>query len=412
MVLASRPIAKDRHPIGFAQRAHGITGSAIDNTISLLEATTRPTISFAMGAPAPNAMPGAILRSLADRSLAANPSRALTYAPTPGDSKLRGAMLDDALLTQGAAADELLITSGGMQGLDLVCKLFLDPGDLVICESPTYTNAIGTITSYGGRILEIPIDDNGLMVERIRPAVRKAGARPRMIYVIPNFQNPSGTTLSAERRAELLALADDYDALILEDDPYGLLWFDRPGPASLWSQAGGRGRVVAVNTFSKIMAPGLRVGWVLAPPPVIRRMIDAKQGMDTCTNGLAQTVIDAFLRDALLVRHVQELRNLYRGRKQRMIAALTREFSGLNARWSDPAGGFFLWFTLPDQMSATRLFPVALEEGVAFVPGTAFSAGGHYAGAMRLCFSACTDAEIDQGVVRLRRAVDRLSQES
>lgn len=392
-----------------ARRVGGIAGSPIDDSISLLQRQTHPVISFAMGSPAHDALPLAPLRAIADELFEGQIADALGYGPTEGEASLRAA-LRAWLAASGSPVgeEELLITAGGTQGLDLVCKLFVDPGDLVAVEDPTYPNGTAIITGYEGCPLRCPMDEQGLRIDRLGELMRRGG-RPKLIYVIPNFQNPSGGTLSAERRRELLALAERWDALILEDDPYGQLHFGAPPPPSLWQMGRASGRVVAVNTFSKILAAGLRVGWVQAPASVIRRMIAAKQGLDTCANVLGQRLIAGFLGRGLLVPHLAGLRALYQARRDAMLAALDRDFGNLpGVSWQRPAGGFFLWFSLPPGLSAEKLFPLALEEGVAFVPGSAFLAPGAAGNSLRLCFAHPDPLAIEDGVRRLRRAVDRL----
>ena len=267
-----------------AARTAGLRGSPIDSSISLLQRQTHPVVSFAMGCPAPEAIPLTEIREIAAELLADHRHDALDYGPTEGEQSLRSALLAllPQALGQSCAPEELLVTSGGMQGIDLVCKLVLDPGDLVVVEEPLYSNSAISIGSYQGELLPVPIDRDGMMVERIPDLVRAAGRAPKLINVIPNFQNPSGATLSLERRRLLLRLAEDYDCAILEDDPYGLLYFETPSPPSLRALSGNSPRVIAVHTFSKVLAPGLRVGWIAAAPRLIARMIDARQGMDTC----------------------------------------------------------------------------------------------------------------------------------
>jgi 2-aminoadipate transaminase len=280
----------------FAARASGITGSLIDSSIALLQRRQQPTISFAMGCPAAEAIPSRAIAELAADILGDPGTEALNYGPTEGEACLRRALLDFlAESGKAIAEDRVMITAGGTQGLDLVAKLFVDPGDLVIAEEPSYTNGTAIVTGYQGRILRCPMDDAGMQVERLPALIAAAGRTPKLAYVIPNSQNPGGTTMSLARRRLLLDLAAHHGFLILEDDPYGFLYFDRPPPESLLSLDRGRGRVIAVHTFSKIMSPGLRVGWIVAPPRVIERMIAAKQGLDTCTNPLGQRIIAGFL---------------------------------------------------------------------------------------------------------------------
>lgn len=405
--LTTIPPEQSLPELGLAERASGITGSVIDSSTTLLQAKRHPIVRFAMGSPAAEAIP---TPEFADIARDLFTPHAFDYGPTEGERGLREALL--GLLDEQAGAapplERLLITAGGMQGLDLVCKLLIDPGDLVVVESPTYTNGTATITGYGGRVLEAPVDDYGLVVEALPDLVATEGRMPRMLYVIPNFQNPSGTTLSLARRERLVELAAQWGAVILEDDPYELLRFSGDRLPSIEELAEGRARVVGVRTFSKFLAPGLRVGWITAAPRLIARMVDAKQSMDTCTNVPMQLLVQEFIRRGLVASHLEHLRVLYRERKACMQASLGEHLGDLGARWTDPDGGLFLWLTLPEEVSTEDLFPVALEEGVAFIPGPAFSVGGRFGNALRLCFASNAEDQIERGVEFLRRAVDRL----
>jgi 2-aminoadipate transaminase len=408
--IDGEPAAAAPAAMPFAARAQGITGSLIDSSIALLQRQTQPVISFAMGSPAADAIPAVAIAAIAATILGDAKAEALNYGPTEGEASLRQALL--AFLAdcgQPVSSERLMITAGGTQGLDLVAKLFIDPGDIVIAEEPSYTNGTAIITGYQGRILRCPMDDAGMQVEKLPGLIAAADRKPKLVYVIPNSQNPGGTTLSLERRLLLLRLAAKHEFLILEDDPYGLLYFDRPPPASLLSLDGSAGRVIAVNTFSKIISPGLRVGWVVAPPPVIERMIAAKQGLDTCSNPLGQRIIAGFLAGGHMAAHLTNLRDTYRLRRDAMLEALAGEFGSLHgSRWSRPDGGFFVWVELPGNIATDALFALALEEGVAFIPGSAFVSKDGPRNAMRLCFANASPAEIFDGTGRLRRAVDRL----
>lgn len=393
----------------WADRTGSLIGSVIDSSTSLLNAQTHDIVRFAMGSPAAEAVPTDVLGSLSGEMFAPG---ALDYAATEGDPALRRALLEFLDGTPEATSEErLLVTSGGMQGLDLACKLFVGPGDLVVVESPTYTNGTATVLSYGGEVLEVPVDANGMVVERLPELAERAGRTPKAIYVIPNFQNPSGTTLSLERRRLLLALAERWNAVIIDDDPYGLLRFDGTDVPSLRALAGDDPRVFSVRTFSKIIAPGLRVGWVDTDPRTVIKLIAAKQAMDTCANMPLQRLVAAFLRGGHLRPHLEGLRPEYRRRKRAMQDALAAHI-GDRATWTDPEGGFFLWVTLADRtIDSRRLFEVALDEGVAFIPGPPFSAAGHFTDAFRLCFASCTPERIEEGVRRLATALDRVERE-
>jgi 2-aminoadipate transaminase len=392
---------------GFSARAAGIRGSAIDSSTSLLQSQTHDIVRMAMGSPSPEAVPSADFAIVAAEIFGAAGADVYDYGPTEGEAGLRAVLLEFLERVDGTALapEELLITSGGMQGLDLTCKLFIDPGDVVAVEAPTYTNGTDVITGYGGAVLEVPTDAEGLDVDALR--VLGARATPKLIYVIPNFQNPSGATMSLRRRTELVELAERWGCLILEDDPYRQLRFSGEDLPSLQQLAAGEVRVVGVHTFSKILAPGLRVGWVTADPETIRRMIDAKQGLDTCTNVPMQRLVADFMGRGLLDAHIQRLRPDYRARRDRMRERLHEHFSELGASWTDPDGGFFLWLTLPEEIDTGALFPLALAEGVAFIPGPAFSVNRRFSNALRLAFSACSGERTDLGVRRLRTAVDR-----
>ena len=287
----------------------------------------------------------------------------------------------------------------------------VDPGDLVTVESPTYTNGSATALSYGATLLEIPVDDNGMDVDALERLVAAAGRKPKAIYTIPTFQNPSGVTLSLERRLRLLELARDWGSMILDDDPYGLLRFAGDPLPTLRELGGGDPLVFSVRTFSKIVAPGLRVGWVDTVPELQPLLINAKQAMDTCTNLPAQRLLAGFLTGGHLADHLVTQRAEYKRRKDAMHAALHEHFGG-TARWTDPDGGFFLWVTLDENVTedldATALFDVALAEGVAFIPGAAFSPSGRFSDALRLCFASTPPDRIREGIARLRRAVDKL----
>ncbi|MFC6707250.1 PLP-dependent aminotransferase family protein [Flexivirga alba] len=293
-----------------------------------------------------------------------------------------------------------------MQGLDLAFKLFVDPGDLVVVESPTYTNGSATALSYQAQLLEVPVDDEGMQVDRLEELVQQAGRTPKAIYAIPTFQNPSGASLSVERRRRLIELTRRWGSLLIDDDPYGRLRFAGDDVPSLQELADGDPLVLSVRTFSKIMAPGLRVGWVDADPSLQQLLINAKQAMDTCTNLPLQRVIAAFLEGGHLSEHLTTQRAAYRERKVAMQEALAQHF-GDRARWTDPEGGFFLWVTFDQTVDTEALFEIALAEGVAFIPGNAFSPSKFFPNALRLCFASSTPDRIREGIARLARAVDR-----
>ncbi len=393
----------------FAKRTRGLVGSVIDSSTALLAAQTHDIVRFAMGSPAAEAIPTAALAEVSRTALAVSRPDAFDYAATEGDMPLREALVQMLEGTSDATSlERVTITSGGMQGLDLACKLFVDPGDYVSVESPTYTNGSATALSYEARLLEIPVDAEGMVIDDLIAQAEQTGHRPSVIYTVPTFQNPSGASMSLPRRQQLLEIAHDWGSVIIDDDPYGMLRFAGEDVPSLHELAAGDPLVFSVRTFSKIIAPGLRVGWVDTDPSLQQLLINAKQAMDTCTNMPAQRLVAGFLSGGYLSEHLATTRLAYRERKQAMQQALTEHFSDI-ARWTDPDGGFFLWVTFEPGIDTEALFEVALREGVAYIPGNAFSPSRHFPDALRLCFASTPPPRIAEGVARLRQAVDRLA---
>jgi 2-aminoadipate transaminase len=388
---------------------HPVFGSFIDETIGIVARQKRDTVSFAVGSPSREALDLVRASELATAVLNREGASALGYGITEGEPELRDLIAADAR-GRGIAADttSVLVSAGALQGIDLACRVLLRPGDVVVAESPGFANALSAFRNHGARIIEIPVDARGLDVDRAQRAIRAAGVRPRLFFVVPNFSNPSGETLSLERREGLLRLARDLGSIVLEDDPYGLLRFrgnDLPACAAL----GGRENVVSVGTFSKTFLPGLRVGWVIADSSTIRRMAAAKQTMDSSTGTLAQRIVLEFHRRGGVDAHIARLRAHYSEKQVRARAALAREFAGTSVSWNDPDGGFYLWVRLPEHVAAQALLDVGLEEGVAFVPGAAFSIDRDLTNALRFSISAPPLERLDEGVHRLRRAYQRLA---
>jgi len=390
------------------RRSHEVFGSFIDETIGIVARQTRDTVSFAVGSPSREALDLVRADDLAATVIRREGASALGYGMTEGEPELRDAIAAQAR-SRGTPAEvgEVLVSAGALQAIDLACRVFLRPGDLVVAESPGFANALSAFRNHGARVLEAPVDQDGLDVAEAARLIRRANARPRMFFVVPNFSNPSGETLSLARREALVALAARYDAVVIEDDPYGLLRYRGEQLPPLASLA--RENVVSIGTFSKTFLPGLRVGWVIADPEVISRMTKVKQTMDSSTGTLAQRIVLEFHRRGGADAHVGRLRELYSAKQDRARAALARELAGSGVRWNDPAGGFYFWVRLPARVNARRLLAVALEEGVAFVPGDAFGIERDHSAALRFSVSAPTPDRIDEGVKRLRRAFDRLA---
>jgi 2-aminoadipate transaminase len=391
----------------YAQRTAGMTSSAIRE---LLKLTADPEIlSFAGGLPAPEVFPVAEIAAAAERVLLTHGAEALQYGMTEGYLPLRE-MLTRHMARYGidVTPDNVLITSGSQQALDLVGKLFLNPGDRVLTEAPTYIGAIQAFTSYQAGCLTVPVDDEGLRVDLLEDALR---AGPKFIYVLPNFQNPSGVTLSLERRRRLVELASHYGTPIVEDDPYGQLRYEGehvPPLVKLDAEFHGcahgersfRGAVLYLGTLSKTLAPGLRLGWIVAPGEVIKRLVQMKQGTDLHTGTFVQMLAYETARDGFLDGHVRRIREVYGARRNVMLAALEREFPPA-VRWTRPEGGLFLWVTLPPGVDSSAILQDALREKVAFVPGKPFFPGGGGAETFRLNFSYCRPDVITEGIRRL-----------
>ena len=363
-------------------------------------------ISFSGGLPAPDVFPLDRVRAATDRVLSDLGATALQYGATEGYGPLREMVVAD-LAPDGLrlAVDNVLITTGSQQALDLIGKILVDPGDRILVEAPTYVGAMQAWTSYGAEYIPVPTDDEGFQPHALEAAFQ---SRPKFIYVMPNFQNPSGVTLSLARRHRLLDLAAQYGVPMVEDDPYGQLRFEgEPLPSLLaldaqrrQTEAAYHGLVIHLSTFSKTLAPGLRVAWVIAPPEVIRRLVQAKQGADLHSSTFAQLVAYEVARGGLLAEHVPLIRQVYRERRDVMLQALADHFpSGVT--WTRPAGGMFLWVTLPEGVDASEVLRRAVKVKVAFVPGANFFPCGGGENTLRLNFSNATHNGIREGIARL-----------
>lgn len=399
----------------YAQRTRRMTSSAIRE---LLKVTEQPDfISFAGGLPAPEIFPIDEIAAAAQRILQEQGARALQYGATEGYRPLR-ALLAERMTRDGvpATVENVLITTGSQQALDLLGKILIDPGDCVLVESPTYLAALQAWNVYGADYLEAPADDAGMITEALEAQL---AARPKFIYCLPNFQNPSGATLAPERRQRLVELAGRYDIPIVEDDPYRELRFegaDLPRLIALESArqedgAGSyQGNVIYTSTFSKVLSPGLRVGSVVAPAVVIGKLTQAKQGADLHTATFNQMLVYELLRSGLLPRQVQRIVRTYRERRDTMLAALEEHFPA-GARWTHPQGGMFLWVTLPEGLDAVEVLREAVAQRVAFVPGASCHPHGAGTNTLRLNFSNVTPEKIREGIARLGKVLRRTDRE-
>lgn len=387
--------------------AREVFGSFVDETIAILARAPAGTISFAVGSPPPEALALARPAELVAEVLERDGAAALGYGITEGDPQLREIVAAAAAATGiRASADDVVITAGAIQAIDIACRLYLSPGDLVVTESPGFANALAMFRNHGARVLEVPVDADGLDVPVAARLLRERNLRPRAFFVVPSFQNPSGVTLSRRRREALLALAEAYDAIVIEDDPYREIRFRGEAPPPLAALA--RERVISIGSFSKVFLPGLRVGWAISDAATARRMAAMKQTMDSSTSSLGQRMVVAFHRRGGVEEHIAALRAMYREKQERARAALAREFAGApSVRWGYPQGGFYLWVELGGRLTSRHLLDLALEEGVAFVPGEAFTTGDGFRSALRFSYSWPTPERIDEGVRRLRRAYGR-----
>jgi 2-aminoadipate transaminase len=393
----------------FARRTARLTSSAIRE---LLKLTQQPEIiSFAGGLPAAEFFPLERFEEAARRVLHDQGECALQYSTTEGYLPLREMVARHAARYGiEASPDMILITTGSQQALDLLGKLFIDEGGPVLVERPSYLGALQAFKLYGPDFVSLPLDGRGMQIDQLSAALDR---RPSFAYVLPNFHNPAGVTLGAERRPILVEQAARQAVPLIEDDPYGQLRYDGDHLRTLYAldlEAGivEGGNVIYLSSFSKVMAPGLRLGWVIAPLEVIQRLVQLKQGADLHTSTLDQMIAHEIAREGFLDEHIQRLRDGYRQRRDAMLAALERHFPAA-ADWTKPAGGLFLWLKLPAGVSSERLVERALSRGVAFVPGTAFFVDGDEGLSYgRLNFSCSPPDQIEEGI---RRLADVLEEE-
>jgi 2-aminoadipate transaminase len=391
----------------FARHARSTQSSAIRE---LLKITQRPeVISFAGGLPAPELFPVEEIKTACKRVLAENPESALQYSPTEGYPPLRemiARQMDAFGMRLGL--DNILITTGSQQSLDLVGKLLLNDGDRVLVEDPTFLGALQAFGVLGAGYSTIPVDDDGLQTDRLQDAL---SSNPKFLYIMPTFQNPGGVTLSLERRRALLAFADRHGLPVVEDDPYSQLRFmGEPLPplqaldSVMLNSTDGypAGNVIYFGSFSKTLAPGLRLAWISAPPEVIAKLVQIKQGADLHTSIFVQRMAYETARDGFLERHILHIREVYRERRDAMLAAMD-EFFPPEVQWTRPQGGLFLWVHLPEGLVSSKLLSKALEKNVAFVPGNSFFANDQNAGDryFRLNFSNMKPEMIQEGIRRL-----------
>ncbi|HEV7662695.1 MAG TPA: PLP-dependent aminotransferase family protein [Chloroflexota bacterium] len=374
-------------------------------------------IGFGGGQPATESYPLEALQRAYSRAILEDGPRVLPYGPSEGLAALRQ-IVAERLAKRGIAiqADNVAILTGSLQGLHLVGRVTLDAGDTIVTEAPTFMGALATWEHQQPTYMTIPVDDHGMLVDALEHSLKHAEVKPRFIYLLPTFQNPSGVSMTLNRRQKLLELAHEHDLLIIEDDPYGEFWFDEgtsPVPP-LRSLPGAEDRVVYLGTFSKILAPGIRLAYVVAPPQLLQVLMRAKRGVDFHTDTLLQQAVVHLVRDADFdfEAHVASARRLYKARRDAMLDSLESTFGGGSAqvKWTRPGGGFFLWLDLPEHVSGQAVVEAAESEGVAVYPGWIFYPN-HDGGTngLRLSYSNATPERIHEGVARLQRAIAAVS---
>ena len=378
-----------------AARAEKMNPSVIRE---ILKVTEKPgIISFAGGLPSPKTFPIAEFDAASHKVLSEDGQAALQYAASEGFPALREAVA--AMLPWNVDPAQVLITTGSQQGLDLVAKILIDGGSKILVETPTYLGALQAFTPMEPAVVSVASDDEGVVVDDLVAKAKDA----RFIYLLPNFQNPTGRSMSETRRAAVSAAAAQAGLPIIEDNPYGELWFDEEPPLPL--SARNPEGCIYLGSFSKVLAPGLRLGFLVAPKHIYPKLLQAKQAVDLHTPSFTQRMVAEVLKGGFLSRHVPTIRALYKQQRDAMLAALDREMAGLDVQWNRPVGGMFLWVRLPEGMDAVQLLPQAVERGVAFVPGAAFYAEQGDPRTLRLSFVTASVEQINIGMAALAQAV-------
>jgi 2-aminoadipate transaminase len=389
----------------FAERTTVMRSSAMRDLMAI---TARPeVISLAGGLPDTSTFPPQSFAAQMTRIAQESAAEALQYGPTEGFEETKDCILE-VMGAEGMLPDpdDIVVTTGGQQGIDLVTKTLVDPGDVVICEAPTYPGAVPVFCSYQADVVQVECDEDGMdidVLERLLGELRSEGRRPKFIYSVPSFQNPAGVTMSFERRQRLVELARANEILVVEDNPYGLLRYGGEPMPPLYQLDGGD-FVIYIGTFSKILSPGIRLGWTVAPPPVLEKIVLGKQATDLCTSTLTQYFVREYFAERRWQRYIDDLIEIYRKRRDVMLQALRDNFPA-EATWTEPEGGLFIWATLPDYIDTGDLLAKALRADVAFVPGQAAYVDGRGRHSMRLNFSGVGEDEIREGVRRIGEVI-------
>ena len=388
----------------FAARAAGMQASEIR---SLFAVASRPEIvSLAGGMPNLSALPMAMMASVVHDLIATNGAEALQYGSGQGHPKLRE-QICDVMALEGIRAnpDDIIVTTGSQQALDLISRIFIDPGDVVLVEAPSYVGALGTFRQYEAQVVHVSMDDQGLIPEALRQAISSlntAGQKIKFLYLIPNYQNPTGVLLPADRRTEILEICQEARIFVVEDNPYGLLGFDKPSPNAMRAQDSEN--VIYLGSFSKTIAAGLRVGWALVPPSLKEKLVIASESSILCPSNFTQLTISSYLADQPWRDQIASFCELYKVRRDAMLESLEEHFPA-SATWTKPGGGFYVWVNLPPEIDTKLMVPKAIVAKVAYVPGTAFYADGFGTWAMRLSYCHPTPERIREGVKALSQVV-------
>jgi 2-aminoadipate transaminase len=386
----------------YAQRTAGMTASEIR---ALFAVASRPeVVSLAGGMPYTTALPLDAVGKLLSDLLATRGAAALQYGSGQGDPELRERICE-VMALEGVVGspDDVVVTVGSQQALDLVTRIFCDPGDVVLAEAPSYVGALGTFAAYQAEVVHVQMDAHGLVPEALREAIARVGSRAKFLYTIPNFHNPAGTSLSDARRDEVLQICQQAGLLVLEDNPYGLLGFEGP-PTPAIRARGGEEEVIYLGSFSKTFAPGLRVGWVLAPHAVREKLVLASEASVLCPPALNQMAVVEYLSTQDWQGQIEVFKGIYHERRDAMLDALTT-LMPTGTTWTHPTGGFYVWTTLPEGLDAKVMQPRAITERVAYVPGIGFYADGQGARELRLSYCFPEPERIREGVRRLATVV-------
>jgi len=401
------------YPIGNLESVFSINVIGLKKSVirELLKLTQKPgIISFAGGLPSPETFPIAEIADLAKEVIEKEGKWALQYGPTEGDPRLKEEIIKifkkDGVSVE---ADNILIISASQQGLDIVGKVFLNRNDPIVLGRPSYVGALGAFRSYSAVFKGIELDDEGIRIDMLRDKLeemRRMAEPPKFIYIVPDFQNPAGVTLSLKRRKELLEIAQEFQILVIEDTPYRQLRYVGDHIPSLYQLDKGKGYVIGLHTFSKILFPGLRLGWIVASKPIIEKFVITKQGMDLCTPPITQAIAYEYCRRGLLDSHIKDNVALYKKKRKIMLEALDKYMPKNNEiKWTRPDGGLFLWVELPKSINVEEMFYQAIDKKVAYVIGTAFYPDDGGKNAMRLNFSFPSENEIIEGVKRLAQVI-------